>query len=324
MRRFFLVSVRLSAAFIAPLSPDNASPLWHPSCWLRRLRRLPALSAQPSNRITQPVDVSQASGRCPITIPSGPAPPTASAWFRQTCPSISSPWFSPARPSSKQAFEQFLADQQNPASPDYHHWLTPAEVGERFGLSDQDIATITGWLQSQGLHVNWVAPSRIFIGFGGTAANVGHAFQTEMQYYSVRGEQRLSVNSDPMIPAAISPPSRPFAASIPSTSNPTHHVSAVAVGVAATHRLQRKPLHHARRFQHHLRRPLQPYRRRHHHRHCQLVAHQLRRLRQLQEQDRSLPSPIPLKSFPPPTAASTLAPRSLLRPREQRSTLGAQ
>ena len=76
-------------------------------------------------------------------------------------------------PQQQQAFEQFLADQQNPASPNYHHWLTPAEVGERFGLSDQDIATITGWLQSQGLHVNWVSPSRVFIGFGGPAANIG-------------------------------------------------------------------------------------------------------------------------------------------------------
>jgi len=35
-----------------------------------------------------------------------------------------------------------------------------------------------------------------FIGFGGTAANVGRAFQTEMHYYSVGGKQRLS--STPM------------------------------------------------------------------------------------------------------------------------------
>src|SRR5215472_13341031 len=30
---------------------------------------------------------------------------------------------------------QLLADQQNPTSPNYHQWLTPAQFGARFGLS---------------------------------------------------------------------------------------------------------------------------------------------------------------------------------------------
>ena len=130
-------------------------------------------------------------------------------------------------PEQEQAFKQFLADQQNPASPDYHHWLTPDEVGQRFGLSDQDIATITGWLQSQGLHVNWVAPNHIFIGFGGTAADVGRAFQTEMHYYKVNGAQRISVNSNPMIPAALAPVLKAVRGLYTINEQPTHHISAV-------------------------------------------------------------------------------------------------
>ena len=81
----------------------------------------------------------------------------------------------------EQAFEQLLRDQQDPSSPEYHHWLTSNEIGESYGLSENDIATLTGWLQSQGLQVSWVAPSRAFIGFTGTAANVGRAFQTELR-----------------------------------------------------------------------------------------------------------------------------------------------
>ena len=108
-------------------------------------------------------------------------------------------------PRQELAFQQFLADQQNPASPDYHHWLTPDEVGVRYGLSNDDIATLTSWLQSQGLHVNWVSPSHIFIGFGGTAADIGHAFQSELHYYNVDHAQHISVSSDPMIPQALVP-----------------------------------------------------------------------------------------------------------------------
>ena len=105
----------------------------------------------------------------------------------------------------EQAFEQLLRDQQDPTSLDYHHWLTPDEIGQRFGLSDNDIGALSGWLQSHGLQVNWVSPSRIFVGFTGTAANVGRAFGTELHYYKVNGKELLSVSSDPTIPAALAP-----------------------------------------------------------------------------------------------------------------------
>ncbi len=108
-------------------------------------------------------------------------------------------------PQQQGAFDKFVSDQQNPASPDFHHWLTPSEVGERFGLSEPDIAAITGWLQSQGLKVNWVSPSRIFISIGGTAEIVGSAFHTEVHNYRVNGLDRFSVSSDPMIPIGLTP-----------------------------------------------------------------------------------------------------------------------
>jgi subtilase family serine protease len=111
------------------------------------------------------------------------------------------------RPQEEQqlAFEQFLSDQQNPASPEFHHWLTPAQVGERFGLSDADVSAIAGWLQSQGLRVIWVAPSRMFLGFAGTAADISRAFQSELHNYKVNGKNLVSISSDPTIPDAVAP-----------------------------------------------------------------------------------------------------------------------
>jgi Pro-kumamolisin, activation domain/MBG domain (YGX type) len=108
-------------------------------------------------------------------------------------------------PDRERAFEKLLADQQDPASPEYHHWLTPTQIGERYGLSTGELETLTGWLQSQGLHVDWVAPARNFIGFSGAAGDVGRAFQTRLNYYKVNGKQKFSVTSPPLLPANLAP-----------------------------------------------------------------------------------------------------------------------
>ncbi len=127
------------------------------------------------------------------------------------------------RPEQERAFQQLLADQENPASPEFHRWLTPDEVGERFGLSEHDLDAITAWLASRGMDVNWVAPSRLFIGFGGAAAQVGQAFHTEIRSYRVDGVTRLGPASDPMIPQALMPAIRAVRGLYTIEDRPAHH-----------------------------------------------------------------------------------------------------
>ena len=103
------------------------------------------------------------------------------------------------------AFEQLLADQQNPASSEYHHWLTSDEIGSRFGVSDSDLDAVAGWLVAENLQVTYVANSRVFIRFSGTAANINQAFGTELHRYSVNGSTMLSVSTEPTIPEALLP-----------------------------------------------------------------------------------------------------------------------
>jgi len=128
-------------------------------------------------------------------------------------------------PAQEAAFQKLLADQQDAASPDYHRWLTPAEAGARFGPSSSDIAAVKGWLQSQGLQVKWVAPSGVFIGVAGAATDVGHAFQTEVHRYSVNGLERVSVSSDPMIPAALAPAIKAIRGLYTIDEQPAHHAA---------------------------------------------------------------------------------------------------
>jgi subtilase family serine protease len=106
-------------------------------------------------------------------------------------------------PQLQQEFDQFLREQLDPASPNYHHWLTPVEIGERFGASQHDTDAITSWLQSQNLHLDSIANSRVRIQFSGPASAIANAFGAEMHYYLVDGEQRLSIAAEPKIPAAL-------------------------------------------------------------------------------------------------------------------------
>jgi len=108
-------------------------------------------------------------------------------------------------PQAQQAFEHFLASQQDPASTDFHHWLTPIEVGERFGVSLNDISVLSDWLRSRGLHVDSISNSLVRITFSGPASVVGSAFGAEMHYFNVSSKQRISITADPQIPAALAP-----------------------------------------------------------------------------------------------------------------------
>ncbi len=108
------------------------------------------------------------------------------------------------RPAEQeQAAQQFVNQLHDPSSPSYHKWLTAAQFGEKFGPAQQDLATISSWLQSQGFTVNSVYPSGMVIDFSGTAGKVRKAFHTEIHNLTVNGEQHIANMSDPEIPAAF-------------------------------------------------------------------------------------------------------------------------
>jgi uncharacterized protein (TIGR03437 family) len=111
------------------------------------------------------------------------------------------------KPSAEQTaeLEQLLADQQDPASPNYHQWLTPEQFADRFGTSLHDFSEVVSWLQSQGFGVDYTARSRTWIAFSGTAGQVQDAFRTEIHGYQINGEMHFANTSDPSIPAELEP-----------------------------------------------------------------------------------------------------------------------
>jgi subtilase family serine protease len=127
-------------------------------------------------------------------------------------------------PEQEKALETLLAKQQERFAPDYHQWLTPRDFGQQFGSSDEDIQTITSWLESHGFQVNEVAKGRTVIDFSGTAGEVERAFHTAIhRYVLANGEQHWANASDPEIPTALAP---------------------VVAGVNTLHNFHKKPMSH--------------------------------------------------------------------------------
>ena len=92
-------------------------------------------------------------------------------------------------PSAEQeaALDALVEAQQDPNSPQYHEWLTPAEFGAQFGASDAQLAQVTAWLTAHGFAIDEIAPGRRLVMFSGTAGEVSDTFHTEIHSYRVNG-----------------------------------------------------------------------------------------------------------------------------------------
>jgi len=107
-------------------------------------------------------------------------------------------------PAQQADLDALLAAQQNPESPLFHHWLTPADFAARFGASDNDLSQVTSWLASRGFTVDEIPAGRRLIVFSGSAAQVSAAFRTTLHVYRISGTNHLANAQDPQIPAALS------------------------------------------------------------------------------------------------------------------------
>src|SRR5258708_35258640 len=107
-------------------------------------------------------------------------------------------------PEQETAIDQLLQNQQDPASPFYHQWLTPEQFGERFGASQEELNTVTDWLRGHGFRVDRIANGRRSMEFSGTASQVEQVFHTEIHRYIVNGETHIANSGDLSIPAALS------------------------------------------------------------------------------------------------------------------------
>ena len=103
-------------------------------------------------------------------------------------------------PEQEAALQQLLLDQQDKGSPPFRHCLSPQEFGAQFGVAEEDIRIVTGWLQAQGFHDLQVSKGRTIIEFSGTAAQVQNSFKSPIRKYLVAGEEHWPTPLIPQFP----------------------------------------------------------------------------------------------------------------------------
>jgi subtilase family serine protease len=106
-------------------------------------------------------------------------------------------------PAQQSALEALLASQQDRTSSSYHKWLTPEQYADRFGMTRNDLAKVSAWLQSKGLTVDETARGRNRVFFTGTVAQIEDTFRAEIHHYEVSGEAHFANATELSVPAAF-------------------------------------------------------------------------------------------------------------------------
>jgi len=105
--------------------------------------------------------------------------------------------------------QSFVDAVNDPKSPYYHQYLTPQEVGERYGLSTAAVQRVQSYLQSKGFKIKSVAKNRLTIQADATVTQAEAAFGTKINdYQSIApedaGNSRFFAQAGPIkVPMAI-------------------------------------------------------------------------------------------------------------------------
>lgn len=98
----------------------------------------------------------------------------------------------------------YAAAVSTPNSPDYHHFLTPAQFAARYGPGPGALAALRDDLHAAGLSVSAPSANGLLVSAEGTAAQVDRAFHTSLEGYRLPGGSfGWSPSTPTKLPAAI-------------------------------------------------------------------------------------------------------------------------
>jgi uncharacterized repeat protein (TIGR03803 family) len=91
----------------------------------------------------------------------------------------------------REVLTNLLRDLYDPASPNYHHYLTPQQFADQFGPAQGDYAAVIAFARSHGLTVTGTHPNRTIVDVSGPVAAIESAFHLHLRTYRHPTENRV-------------------------------------------------------------------------------------------------------------------------------------
>jgi hypothetical protein len=106
---------------------------------------------------------------------------------------------------NKAALTNLIEGLYNPASPQFHRYLTTEQFTEEFGPTQEDYQKAQDFLGSRGLKVTGTHPDRMVVEVIGAAADVEKAFHVHLRVYRHPTEQRnyFAPDTEPQVEADV-------------------------------------------------------------------------------------------------------------------------
>ena len=107
---------------------------------------------------------------------------------------------------NKEELTNLLQQIYDPASTNYHHYLTPEQFAVRFGPATNDYQALIDFAMSHNLTVTGKHPNRLLVDVTGSVADIEKAFQVTMSVYKHPRENRnfFASSVEPSVPSALS------------------------------------------------------------------------------------------------------------------------
>ena len=92
---------------------------------------------------------------------------------------------------NKEGLTNLLQRIYDPASPEYHHYLSPAQFAEAFGPTEQDYQAVKAFAIAHGLKVSATHANRALLDVTGAVSNIETAFHVTLRTYPHPREKRM-------------------------------------------------------------------------------------------------------------------------------------
>jgi uncharacterized repeat protein (TIGR01451 family) len=104
-----------------------------------------------------------------------------------------------------EALTNLLKDIYDPASPNYHHFLTPDEFTAQFGPTADDYQKVLDFARTNGLTVKRTHGNRVLLDVSGKVSDIEKAFHVTMHTYRHPSESRdfFAPDTDPSVDSKI-------------------------------------------------------------------------------------------------------------------------